>query len=87
MQPLEIPDEVRPFAKIYNHCRIDGVDYSVPQVARMKQVGTVIGLGDTPEAAKKAATDNAEKIKGYDLDMETDALDKAMSMMEETNES
>jgi hypothetical protein len=82
-QPLEIPEEVRPYAKIYNHAIIDGVDYSVPQIARMKQIGSVVGLGNTPEEACDMAKQHADKIKGYDVDAETDALDKAVKLMEE----
>ena len=80
---LTFPDEIRPFVKIYHHCRIDGMDYCMPQLAKMKQVGSVIGLGKTVGEACKAAKERAEQIKGYDLDAETDALDKAVKLMEE----
>ena len=69
--------------KLYNHCRIDGKDYVVPQLARMKQVGSVIGLGNTPDEACKAAKERSKKIKGYDLGAECDALDKAVKEMED----
>jgi hypothetical protein len=81
-QLVEFPDEIRPFVKLYNHCRIDGKDYVVPQIAKMKQLGSVIGLGNTADEACKAAKERAGKIKGYDLEAESDALDKAMSEME-----
>jgi predicted RNase H-like HicB family nuclease len=81
-QPIAFPDEIRPFVKIYNHCRIDGKDYCVPQIAKMKQVGSVVALGNTPEEAIKLAKERANKIKGYDLEAEVDALDKAAKEME-----
>jgi hypothetical protein len=81
MQPVEFPEEIRPFVKLFNHCRIDGADYVVPQIAKMKQIGSVIGLGNTPDEACNAAKERAKQVKGYDLEAETDALDKAVSEM------
>ena len=82
--PLEIPDDVRPFAKIFNHCRIEGVDYCVSDNVHAEEVGSVIGLGNTPDEACNAAKERAEKVQGYDLDRETDALDKARKTLENT---
>lgn len=76
---LFFPEEIRPFIKIYHHCIIKGIDCCIPQLAKMKQVGSVIGLGNTPQEAAKAARDRAKQIKGYDLEMETDALDKLIA--------
>lgn len=81
---VEFPEEIRPFVKLYNHCRVDGKDWVIPQLARMKQVGSVVGLGDTPEAACKAAQERAEQIKGYDLEIESEALEKARKILEES---
>jgi len=81
---LEFPEEIRPYLKLYNHCRINGKDYIVPQLAKMKQLGSVVGFGDSPEAACKAAQERAEKIKGYDLEIETDSLTKAVKTLEES---
>ena len=82
-QAVEFPEEVRPFVKLYNHCRVDGMDYVVPQLADMKQVGSVVGLGNTPDEARNAAKEIAKQVKGYDLEAETDALDKAVKEMED----
>lgn len=83
--PILFPEKIRPFVKLYHHCRIDGVDHVMPQLAKMKQVGSVIGLGKTPEEACNAAKERVQLIKGYDLDAETDALDKAVEQMEDVN--
>lgn len=82
--PIQFPEEIRPFVKIYNHARISGVDYCVPQIAAMKQVGSVIGLGSSFEEAAAQAKERADQIKGYDLEAENDALDKAIKLMEES---
>jgi hypothetical protein len=81
--PVFFPEEIRPFVKLYHHCRIEGVDYVMPQLAKMKQIGSVIGLGKTPDEACNAAKERVQLIKGYDLEAETDALDKAAKEMEE----
>jgi hypothetical protein len=80
---LFFPEEVRPYFKIYHHCIIDGVDCCMPQLAKMKQVGSIIGLGNTPDEACNAAKERAKQVKGYDLEAETDALDKAVKEMED----
>lgn len=77
------PDEIRPFVKLYNHCRIEGADIVMPQLASMKQIGSVVGLGKTVEEAVESAKERAEQVEGYDLEMEGDALDKAVEEMEE----
>jgi hypothetical protein len=80
--PLRFPEEIRPFVKIYNHCRINGVDYAVPQLANMSQVGSVVAFGNTPEEAVKKCKEIAEQVEGYDLDTEADSLDEAVKEME-----
>jgi hypothetical protein len=80
--PLRFPEEIRPFVKIYNHCRIHGVDYAVPQLANMKQVGSVVAFGNTPKEAVDKCKEMADQIEGYDLDTEADSLDEAVKEME-----
>lgn len=80
-QAIQFPEEIRPWVKLYNHCRVNGVDYVVPQLAKMKQVGSVIGLGNTPDEAANLAKDRAKQIRGFDLEAECDALDEAMAEM------
>ena len=83
-QLVEFPEEVRPFVKLYNHAIIDGKDYVVPQIAPMKELGSVIGFGNTPEEAIKMAQKNAEKVDGFDVEKEVESLDKAAKLMEKT---
>lgn len=80
-QQVTFPEEIRPFVKLYNHCMIDGSDYVVPQIAKMKQIGSVIGLGNTPEEACDAAKEYAEQIKGYDIESEADSLDECVETL------
>ena len=83
-QMVEFPDKIRPFVKLYNHAIINGKDYIVPQIAPMKELGSVIGLGNTPEEAVKMAKNNAKQIDGFDIEIECDALDEAVKLMEKT---
>ena len=87
---VDFPEEVRPYLKLYNHCRIDDegpiglADYFVPQIAKMKQVGSVVALADDPQEAVDLCKKRAEMVKAFDLDMEPDALDQALEEMQET---
>ena len=81
---IQFPDKVRPFVKLYNHCRINGQDYVVPQITKMKEIGSVIGLGKTAKEACDMAKKNADAVAGFDLCAETDALDKALKLMEDS---
>lgn len=80
---LDFPEEVRPFLKLYNHARVeagDGIgvkDQFVPQVMKIKQLGSVVALADDPEDAKKLCRERAEQVSGLGVEMDCDSLDKA----------
>lgn len=88
-QPIRFPEDIREYLKIYNHCRIDTkgdggvVDFFIPQIAKMKQIGSVVALGDTPEEAVDKCKEIAEQVRGFDLESEADSLDKCVEEMEE----
>jgi len=79
---LSFPEDIRQWVKIYNHARIDGKDYFVPQIAKMKQVGSVIGLANTPEEAVKLCKRRAAEVRGFDIECDFDSLDEAMNEMQ-----
>lgn len=85
-QLVQFPEEIRPFVKLYNHCRINGEDYTVPQFIphydRMAEIGSVVALGDTPEDAISLCKDRAEQVKGFKVKFESDSLDLALDEME-----
>lgn len=78
---IQFPEEIRPFVTIYNHCRINGVDYCIPDETHAKEVGSVVGLGNTPDEAAHSAKERAKKISGFQLYAESEALDEAMAEM------
>lgn len=77
-EAIKFPEEIRPFVRLYNHCRINDIDYTVPQSALMKQVGSVVALGKTAEQAVALCKKRAEKVHGYDIESEADSLDKLL---------
>jgi hypothetical protein len=90
--PIYFPDDIRPFVKLYNHARVDDegpigmADYFVPQLAKMKQLGSVVALSDDPQEAVDLCKERANKIKSFDLEIEYDSLDKAMGLMGKSKE-
>lgn len=85
-QALNIPDEIRPFVKLRNHCRIDGVDYSAPQTCGLPEIGAVVGIGDTLEQAVAHCHENAEQIKGYYVEIKMDSIGGAIEEIEKGTE-
>jgi hypothetical protein len=80
---IKFPDKIRPFVKIYNHCRVGGIDYCIPDETRAKEIASVVGLGNTVEEACKAAKEMAKQVEGFGLHAECEALDEAVKLMED----
>ena len=80
--PVRFPEDIRPFVKLYNHCRVDGVDYFVPQLAKMEQIGSVIALGESLESAVELCKQRAKQVIGYEVVADEDALDNAAADLE-----
>lgn len=81
-QSLKFPEDVRPFVKLRNHCKIDGVDYVVPQAVGLPEVGAVIGLGETLDEAMEHLKENAAQVEGYYLEIKTESLDGMLETCE-----
>jgi len=84
-QRVKFPEEIRHMVKLYNHCRIDGVDWVIPQVAKMNDIGSVVAIADSPEQAKDDCIEAASQITGMDIKFDEDALDEAFSEMVSTS--
>jgi hypothetical protein len=85
-QPIEFPDEIREHVRITNLTMIDGKYFFVPQGDDMPQIGGVVALGDTMEAAIKAVKEIAEQVDGYCVETTPDALDAAKEQIEKLKE-
>lgn len=82
-QLITFPEELRSQIKLYNHCVIDGRDWVIPQVAKMKHLGSIVTLADTPEEAVELCKEAAEEVSGFDVEYDPDALDHAVEEMKE----
>ena len=80
--PIQFPEEIRENVKIYNHCRINGVDQCVTDNTHSKEVGSVVATGATLEEACKAAKELAKKVSAYQLYDNSDSLEAACKEME-----
>lgn len=84
--PVSFPEEIRPWVKLYNHARMedtgpDLMDFFIPQIAKMRQCGSIIALSDDPHEAMETCKERAEQIKAFDLEHEGDSLEKAAEEM------
>lgn len=85
--PLRYPDAIRDFVKLRYHCRIDGIDYFVPQPdSDLPEIGAVIGLGRTMEEAEEHLKENAKQIEAYDLDIKVGCLEDADEEIEKAKQ-
>lgn len=81
-QAVSFPEEIRPFVKLRNATKIDGVYYVVPTDCGLPEIGAVIGFGDTVEEAIEDVTDHANQVKGYYIDIKLDSIPKALHEIE-----
>jgi hypothetical protein len=77
--PIIVPDEYKRNVKIKNlSIDEDGTWYYVPSPGLgMKEIGSLIVWGDSPEDVIKQAKTISSKIEGFDIRMDPDALDDA----------
>ena len=60
------------------HTRVNGVDFVAPQTVGMPDLGAVVGTGQTLLEAVRQCKERAEQIKGFDLKISLEGIDKAM---------
>jgi predicted RNase H-like HicB family nuclease len=76
---VQFPDEIRPFVKLYHHCRVDGLDWVIPQGLKdMKEIGSVVATGSTMEEAKELCQERARQVHAMKLESCEDSLDEAI---------
>ena len=76
-------EELDEFVKLRFHVRKDGKNYIVPQIIGIPDVGCVVGTGATLQAAVKQCKERAEQVKGFQLHVKTEAIDKGLQVIEE----
>lgn len=85
-QPVHIPNGVRRWVKLRNGCRVDGVDYVAPQDYALKEIGAVVGIGDTIEEAVAMCRRVADQVKGEGVKIRLDAIGDALREIAEGEE-
>ena len=85
---LWVPDEVRRFTKLTNVTRPDpGEIYAFPPLAHScDSVGSLLGLGDTPQAALDHLKENAEAFAGQPVSVEVESIADIIKELEEAKE-
>jgi len=85
-QPIRFPDKYRRNVKLHNGCRIDGQWYVIPQDYELAEVVSVVGWGETKEAAVKMVADVAGEVKAHTVKFNLDAFkecDEQIAMAKE----
>jgi hypothetical protein len=81
-QPIDFPPSIKDNVKMHYLTRIAGRYYYIPQAIEMAEIGAVVATGSSPDEAIKNVTKIAEKIEGYGIKFNTQALDEARGEME-----
>lgn len=82
LQLVDYPEEFARQIKLYNCVVVDGKRYVVCQGDEMTEIGAVVGWGKTLEAALSHCQKAGESIKGYGINFEVGAIEKAHEQME-----
>lgn len=81
--PVTCGDKLPSWLKLYNHACIKGTHYVVPQVDKMKEIGSVIAIADDADDAVQLCLDRAEKVDGFKLEYSPEALIHAQQNVED----
>jgi hypothetical protein len=79
---LEIPEKDREFVKLVDLTGLKGTLYVLPRRGQWDSIGSVVGVGDTPEKAIEDCKDRAGRLKGIGLYDTTEKLDGALKKIE-----
>jgi len=80
---VHYPKELDEYVKLRFHTRKGEKNYVVPQIIGLPDVGCVVGAGDSLLAAIKQCKERAEQIKGFQLSVNTQALDKGLEVIKD----
>ena len=82
---IHFPKEVAQFIKLKKYRIKDGVYEIVPLAYGTNDIGSIVGLGDTVEQAKKAVEHIAEVVKGTEVHIPVECLGKVEELLNENN--
>lgn len=75
--PVNVPDSIRNFVKLYHSCMVEDQQYIVPTDADMAEIGSVVATGNTLDEAIKKVSEIAEQVQAFGLKCKTDSLTDA----------
>jgi hypothetical protein len=75
--PIFIDPKVRDCVKLYHSAKVNGVEFIIPTDAKMAEIGSAVGIGETPEQAIKMCQRVCAGIEAYGLEKKCDVLDGA----------
>ena len=81
-QEISFPKEIKEWIKLRNFCKVDGRYYIVPYGDGSTTIGAVVAIGDSLDECHKKLKSYADKLDGYRLDIEVDAIDRAYEYIE-----
>ena len=76
-QPVEYPNSVKDHVKLHYCTMIEGKSYYVPQSIQMAEIGSVVASGSSADDAMTNCIKIAEKISGYGIKFQFEALEQA----------
>ena len=82
-QSLHYPKAIDSYVKLRFHTRIEGKDFVAPQVIGLPDLGAVVGSGNTLLEAIAQCKERATSIKGFQLKVSLDAIDKGLETIRE----
>ena len=80
---VHYPKELDDFVKLRFHTRKGDKNFVVPQIIGIPDFGCVVGEGETLEKAVKVCKERAKEIKGFQLHVNVEAIDKGLEVIKE----
>lgn len=75
-QPIDIPEDIRKYVKLFNCCKYDGYEYILPIGYQMRHIGSVLGFSnDSVDDAIKQCKKHADKITAHGIDIPISGVD------------
>lgn len=80
---VHYPKELEEWVKLRYHVKIEGKNYVPPQTVGLPDLGGVVGVGATLKEAAELCRQRAAQIKGYQLRVSLESIDKALETIRE----
>lgn len=82
MRPVQIPDDLRRWFKLYDACKIDDLYWIIPKAPHAHRIGAMVGNGSTLREAVEQCREHLEVVKDQPIDSEFESLVQAIEEIE-----